>query len=99
MSCNSPAAKRDGWRLAPRLAADAGADVIDINFGCPAKRVTNGYAGSALMRVPDLALKLIDAVIGAVHLPVTVKMRLGWDDDSLNAADFSPSAPRTQARR
>jgi len=71
------------------IACDGGADIIDINFGCPAKRVTNGYAGSALMRVPDEALKLVDAVVAATSLPVTVKMRLGWDDDSLNAADLA----------
>ncbi len=68
-----------------RIAADAGADIIDINFGCPAKRVTTGYAGSALMRVPDQALAIVEAVAKATPLPVTVKMRLGWDDDSLNA--------------
>lgn len=78
--------------LGAKQAADAGADVIDINLGCPAKRVTNGYAGSALMRVPDLALKLIETVIAAVSLPVTVKMRLGWDDDSLNAAHIARRA-------
>ncbi len=75
-----------------RIARDAGADIIDINLGCPAKRVTNGYAGSALMRVPDLALRLIEAVVAATPLPVTVKMRLGWDDDSLNAADIARRA-------
>lgn len=74
------------------IAADAGADVIDINFGCPSKRVTNGFAGSALMRVPDEALRIVDAVAGAVDLPVTVKMRLGWNDDSLNAADLARRA-------
>jgi tRNA-dihydrouridine synthase B len=74
------------------IAAAAGADIIDINMGCPAKRVTNGYAGSALMRVPDEALKLIEAVVAATPLPVTVKMRLGWDDDSLNAADIARRA-------
>lgn len=76
-------------RRGAEIAHDGGADIIDINFGCPAKRVTNGYAGSALMRVPDEALKLVDAVVGATPLPVTVKMRLGWDDDSLNAADLA----------
>lgn len=75
-----------------QIAYAAGADIIDINLGCPAKRVTNGYAGSALMRVPDLALRLIDAVVSATPLPVTVKMRLGWDDDSLNAADIARRA-------
>ncbi|WP_280516628.1 tRNA dihydrouridine synthase DusB [Devosia pacifica] len=75
-----------------RLAAEAGADAIDINLGCPAKRVTNGYAGSALMRVPDQALALIEAVLSATNLPVSVKMRLGWDDESLNAADIAKRA-------
>ena len=74
------------------IAQDAGADIIDLNFGCPAKRVTNGYAGSALMRVPDEALRLVDAAVAATGLPVTVKMRLGWDDDSLNAADIARRA-------
>lgn len=72
-----------------RIAEDAGADIIDINFGCPAKRVTNGYAGSALMRVPDQALAIVEAVAGATSKPVTVKMRLGWDDDSLNAPEIA----------
>lgn len=72
-----------------RIAEAAGADIIDINFGCPAKRVTNGYAGSALMRVPDQALAIVEAVAGATTKPVTVKMRLGWDDDSLNAPQIA----------
>ena len=76
-------------RRGAEIAHAAGADIIDINMGCPAKRVTNGYAGSALMRVPDEALKLIDAVVAATPLPVTVKMRLGWDEDCLNAADLA----------
>lgn len=75
-----------------RIAYDSGADIIDINFGCPAKRVTNGYSGSALMRVPDHAMKLIEAVASATPLPVTVKMRLGWDDESLNAPDIARRA-------
>ena len=75
-----------------RIVHDAGADIIDINFGCPSKRVTNGFAGSALMRVPDHAMTLIDAVVSATPLPVTVKMRLGWDDDSLNAAEMARRA-------
>jgi nifR3 family TIM-barrel protein len=74
------------------IACEAGADIIDINLGCPSKRVTNGYAGSALMRVPDLALKLIETVVKATPLPVTLKMRLGWDDDSLNAPDIARRA-------
>lgn len=79
-------------QLGAKLATDAGAEIIDINFGCPSKRVTNGYAGSALMRVPDQALRLIEAVVAATDVPVTVKMRLGWDDDSLNAPDIARSA-------
>ncbi|WP_082511830.1 tRNA dihydrouridine synthase DusB [Devosia sp. Leaf420] len=75
-----------------RIAADAGADIIDINFGCPAKRVTSGYAGSALMRVPDQALAIVEAVVGATSSPVTVKMRLGWDDESLNAPQIARMA-------
>jgi len=75
-----------------KIAYEAGADIIDVNFGCPAKRVTNGYAGSALMRVPDHAMTLIDAVVNATPLPVTVKMRLGWDDESLNAPDMARRA-------
>lgn len=83
---------------AAKIAEDAGADIIDINFGCPAKRVTNGYAGSALMRVPDLAQSLVEAVVGATSLPVTVKMRLGWDDDSLNAPDIARRAVEAGAQ-
>lgn len=75
-----------------RIAEDAGADIIDINFGCPAKRVTNGYAGSALMRVPNQALAIVEAVTGATSKPVTVKMRLGWDDDSINAPQIAQLA-------
>lgn len=78
--------------IGAKMAADAGADIIDINLGCPSKRVTNGFAGSALMRVPDQALHLIEAVVQATDLPVTVKMRLGWDDDSLNAPDIARRA-------
>ena len=70
---------------AARIAAGEGADIIDINMGCPAKKVTGGYCGSALMRDPEQALRLIDAVVGAVTVPVTLKMRLGWDQDTLNA--------------
>jgi nifR3 family TIM-barrel protein len=70
---------------AARLVAGMGAPVIDINMGCPAKKVTSGWSGSALMREPDHALRLIEAVVGAVDVPVTLKMRLGWDDTCLNA--------------
>lgn len=75
-----------------RVAEGEGADIIDINMGCPAKKVTGGYCGSALMRVPDLAARLIDAVISSVEVPVTVKMRLGWDQDSLNAPEIAAQA-------
>jgi len=78
--------------LGAKIAHEAGADIIDINFGCPSKRVTSGYAGSALMRVPDIAMTLVDAVVGATPLPVTVKMRLGWDDDNLNAPEMARRA-------
>jgi len=68
-----------------RVAEAGGADVIDINMGCPSKRVTTGYSGSALMRDLDQALTLIDATVKAVSVPVTLKMRLGWDDAARNA--------------
>ncbi len=83
---------------AARIVEAEGADIVDINFGCPAKRVTNGYAGSALMRVPELAQSLIEAVVEATTLPVTVKMRLGWDDDSLNAPEIARRAVEAGAR-
>jgi tRNA-dihydrouridine synthase B len=75
-----------------RAATDAGADIIDINMGCPAKKVTNGYSGSALMRDLDHALTLINATVGATERPVTLKMRLGWDDQSINAPELARRA-------
>ena len=79
-----------GWLAeAARVAEGAGADVIDLNMGCPAKRVTGGLAGSALMRDPGRAARLIGAVTAAVRVPVTVKMRLGWDETHLNAPDLA----------
>jgi nifR3 family TIM-barrel protein len=77
---------------AARMCADLGAKVIDINMGCPAKQVTNGYSGSALMRKPDHALSLIEAVVNAVEVPVTLKMRLGWNEDCLNAPSIAKRA-------
>lgn len=77
---------------AARIAAGQGAPMIDINMGCPAKKVVGGAAGSALMREPDLALSLIESVVGAVEVPVSVKMRLGWDSDCLNAPDLARRA-------
>lgn len=79
---------------AARMIEAQGARIIDINMGCPAKKVTQGASGSALMKTPDHALRLIDAVVGAVNVPVTLKTRLGWDDAMLNAA---PIAVRAEA--
>lgn len=74
---------------AARLNQDRGAQVIDINFGCPVRKVTNGMAGSALMREVPLATKLMEETVKAVSVPVTVKMRMGWDHDSLNAPELA----------
>ena len=75
-----------------RLAARAGAQIIDLNFGCPAREVTGAAAGSALMREPELAERILAAAVGAVDVPVTVKMRLGWDDASRNAPQLAARA-------
>ncbi len=75
-----------------RAAEQAGADIIDINMGCPAKKVTSGYSGSALMRDLDHALTLIGATVAATERPVTLKMRLGWDERTMNAADLARRA-------
>jgi len=75
-----------------RLAQEAGADIVDINMGCPARKVTSGLSGSALMRDLDHAERLIQAVIEAVSVPVTLKMRLGWDLDQLNAPELARRA-------
>lgn len=75
-----------------KIARDAGADIVDINMGCPARQVTKGLSGSALMRDLDHALTLIEATVEAVDVPVTLKMRLGWDHDSLNAPDLAKRA-------
>jgi tRNA-dihydrouridine synthase B len=77
---------------AAKIAEANGADIIDINMGCPAKKVTGGYSGSALMRDPDHALSMIEATVKAVKVPVTLKMRLGWDENSLNAPDIARRA-------
>ena len=74
------------------IAEAAGARLIDINMGCPAKRVIGGYAGSALMRDLDHASRIIEATLAAASVPVTVKMRLGWDHASLNAAELAARA-------
>lgn len=70
---------------AARLNEDRGAAIIDINFGCPVKKVVNGNAGSSLMRDEALAGRILEATVKAVSIPVTLKMRMGWDHDSLNA--------------
>jgi tRNA-dihydrouridine synthase B len=75
-----------------RIAESAGAEIIDINMGCPARHVTGGQSGSALMRDLDHAVRLIEATISAVKVPVTLKMRLGWDDRSLNAPELARRA-------
>ena len=74
---------------AAKIIEANGAKIIDINMGCPAKKVTSGQSGSALMRTPNFALKLIEAVVNATKLDVTLKMRLGWDDNCLNASDIA----------
>ena len=75
-----------------RIAEAQGADIIDINMGCPSKQVTNGASGSALMRDVDHALGLIEATVSAVQVPVTLKMRLGWDAATMNAPDLARRA-------
>src|SRR5580658_2582088 len=74
------------------LAEKAGADIIDFNMGCPAKEVTGALSGSALMREPELATQLIGAAVNGTRRPVTLKMRLGWDDASRNAPEIAARA-------
>ena len=76
-------------RVGAELSEAAGADIIDINMGCPAKKVTGGQSGCALMREPELARKLIAGTVAGTKRPVTVKMRLGWDEGSLNAPEIA----------
>ena len=75
-----------------RIAEASGAHAIDINMGCPARQVTGGQSGAALMRDLDHALALIEATVGAVSVPVTLKMRLGWDERSINAPELARRA-------
>ncbi len=77
---------------AARRAAGEGARILDINMGCPAKKVTSGAAGAALLREPDRALEIVEAVLGAVSVPVTLKMRLGWEPGALNAPEIAARA-------
>jgi tRNA-dihydrouridine synthase B len=81
-----------------RRAEALGADIIDINMGCPAREVTGKLSGSALMRDLDHAVSLIDAVVSAVRVPVTLKMRLGWDDNTRNAAELARRAEAAGVR-
>ena len=81
-----------------RIAEAAGAQIIDINMGCPAKHVANRQSGSALMRDLDHALSLIEATVGAVNVPVTLKMRLGWDDRTINAPELARRAEQAGVR-
>ncbi|WP_407072172.1 tRNA dihydrouridine synthase DusB [Rhodovulum strictum] len=91
--------REPGWMAsAARILEDQGARIIDINMGCPARKVTGGFSGSALMRDPDRALRLIEAVVGAVKVPVTLKTRLGWDSDLLNAPDLARRAEAAGVR-
>jgi len=80
---------------AAQLCQDLGACMIDVNFGCPAKKVVSGAAGSALMREEGLALRILRAVVEAVQIPVTVKMRTGWDNNNRNAPKLSQMAEDT----
>jgi tRNA-dihydrouridine synthase B len=87
------AGREPHWMAEAAIIAEAeGADIIDINMGCPAKKVTGGYSGSALMREPERALAIVEATVKAVSVPVTLKMRLGWDENSLNAAMLARTA-------
>ena len=83
---------------AARMLTDQGADLIDINMGCPARRVAGALAGSALMRDLDAATRILEAVVGATEAPVTLKTRLGWDDGSRNAADLARRAEAVGVR-
>ncbi|MFT6397995.1 MAG: tRNA-dihydrouridine synthase B [Bradymonadia bacterium] len=91
---------RDPGRMADaaRLCERLGADFVDINLGCPSKRVTSGCAGSALMKEPERAREIFDAVFEAITVPLTVKMRLGWDLNSLNAPEIAASAVEAGAQ-
>src|SRR3984957_15343029 len=82
----------EGMAEAAKLNADRGASIIDINFGCPVKKVVNGHAGSALMRDELHAARILEATVRAVDLPVTLKMRTGWDAETRNAPSLARGA-------
>lgn len=90
--------KPDVMAEAARLNEDRGAAIIDINMGCPVKKVTNGDAGSALMRDLDHAKRILEATVKAVSIPVTLKMRTGWDDSSRNAPELAKIAEQAGIR-
>lgn len=75
--------------LGAKVVANAGADIVDINMGCPVKKVVSSGDGSALMKTPDLAARVAEAAVKAVDVPVTVKMRIGWDNEHINVVDFA----------
>jgi tRNA-dihydrouridine synthase B len=83
---------------AARLNEDRGAAIIDINMGCPVKKVVNSWSGSALMRDEDNAARIVEAVARAVKVPVTLKMRMGWDHDNLNAPSLAKRAQEAGAQ-
>lgn len=92
MSVQLAGCEPDVMAQAAKLNEDLGANIIDINFGCPVKKVVNGFAGSALMKDEDLAVKIMNAVVKAVKIPVTMKMRLGWNYENLNAPSLAKKA-------
>lgn len=92
MSVQLAGCEPDVMAEAAKLNEDMGADIIDINFGCPVKKVVNGFAGSALMKDEALATKIMEAVVKAVKIPVTMKMRLGWNYENLNAPSLAKKA-------
>lgn len=75
--------------LGAKVVVNAGADIVDINMGCPVKKVVSSGDGSALMKTPDLAARVAEAAVNAVDVPVTVKMRIGWDNEHINVVDFA----------
>jgi len=91
-------AEPDWMAEGAKVAQDSGADIVDINMGCPAREVTGRLSGSALMREPDFAISLVAAVVAAVSVPVTLKIRLGWDDRSINAPEIARRAEAAGVR-
>ncbi len=92
MSVQLAGCEPDVMAEAAKLNEALGADIIDINFGCPVKKVVNGFAGSALMKDEELATRIMAAVVKAVKIPVTMKMRLGWNYENLNAPSLAKKA-------